>query len=409
MTATYVYVLGESVLDPVVRSQTLRIAARLAEEGHDAQFWCFANSGTDAERRVFLEETEGRLSAQFFGRTRSPQSGVERLWRAAQVFGGRFRAARAFDRMVTDRKVILHGRAAGAPMAYALTRRAPSRAQFIYDIRGDAVAEAAFRGASPASLRSIEDAERGLVSEAAGIVCVSTALLARVSKRSAIRPGTPALVVPCVADERRFKPSDKRREQVRRALGYVSSESVVVYSGGLDRWHAASDLFQAFAELARTRGDARFLVVSPDVEVAAEAARSLGLRSDKLRIVSAAPADVPGYLDAGDVAILLRDAHPLNAVASPTKFAEYALAGLPMVVSGGIGDTADYLSDLSLGVCVDSNEPSVVAAGLARAMTRTEERQERAQGAAARLSIASALPSFRSLRTWRARAERMGS
>jgi glycosyltransferase involved in cell wall biosynthesis len=49
---------------------------------------------------------------------------------------------------------------------------------------------------------------------------------------------------------------------------------------------------------------------------------------------------VPEYLAAGDLGLLLRDPHPVNRVASPVKFAEYLAAGLPVLVSPGVGDAA---------------------------------------------------------------------
>jgi len=48
--------------------------------------------------------------------------------------------------------------------------------------------------------------------------------------------------------------------------------------------------------------------------------------------------EVPGYLAAADVGLLLREPCLVNRVASPVKFAEYLAAGLPVLLTEQIGD-----------------------------------------------------------------------
>lgn len=49
-----------------------------------------------------------------------------------------------------------------------------------------------------------------------------------------------------------------------------------------------------------------------------------------------------------DIGLLFRQKHELNLVASPTKYAEYALTGLLILVSPGIGDLDDKKGSLRL-------------------------------------------------------------
>ena len=55
----------------------------------------------------------------------------------------------------------------------------------------------------------------------------------------------------------------------------------------------------------------------------------------------------------GDVGLLLRDDLPVNRVASPTKFAEYCLCGLPVLTTPYVGDFSEYVRQFSLGYQVD--------------------------------------------------------
>jgi hypothetical protein len=43
----------------------------------------------------------------------------------------------------------------------------------------------------------------------------------------------------------------------------------------------------------------------------------------------------------------------MNNVASPTKFAEYMLAGLPTIISPGVGDYTEFVTEKKLGFVVD--------------------------------------------------------
>ena len=52
----------------------------------------------------------------------------------------------------------------------------------------------------------------------------------------------------------------------------------------------------------------------------------------------------------------MRADDPVNRVASPTKFAEYALCGLPVAISSGIGDYSERVVNESAGFLVDDDD-----------------------------------------------------
>jgi glycosyltransferase involved in cell wall biosynthesis len=55
----------------------------------------------------------------------------------------------------------------------------------------------------------------------------------------------------------------------------------------------------------------------------------------------------------GDIGFLLRDESIVNRVASPTKFAEYCLAGLPVITTDFVGDFSAIIKEHDLGWIVD--------------------------------------------------------
>ena len=60
-------------------------------------------------------------------------------------------------------------------------------------------------------------------------------------------------------------------------------------------------------------------------------------------------------LSAADFGLLLRENNIVNNVASPTKFAEYLMAGLPVIISNGIGDFSYFVRFKNVGICIDSH------------------------------------------------------
>ena len=63
-------------------------------------------------------------------------------------------------------------------------------------------------------------------------------------------------------------------------------------------------------------------------------------------------------MNAADAAFMLRDDVDANRVASPTKFAEYCLAGLPVIMTGAVKDA--YALAKRLGNYVDKDDPEAI-------------------------------------------------
>jgi hypothetical protein len=75
---------------------------------------------------------------------------------------------------------------------------------------------------------------------------------------------------------------------------------------------------------------ARLIVLTPEAERARQVCADLPASSVICRSVK--HAEVNDYLNAADFGMLLRDTTPVNAVAFPTKFAEYAMTGLTILM-----------------------------------------------------------------------------
>jgi hypothetical protein len=150
-----------------------------------------------------------------------------------------------------------------------------------------------------------------------------------------VRAETPVLVAPNCADEDIFFVSPEIREQTRMSLGVSPHEILFVYSGGVATYQRIEDTMRWFAAVERRMPACRLLMLSPEQDVIRAIAERSGI-SEAPIIRSAAHDEVNAYLNAADAAFMLRHRNATNRVASPTKFAEYCLAGLPIVMSDAV-------------------------------------------------------------------------
>jgi glycosyltransferase involved in cell wall biosynthesis len=263
-------------------------------------------------------------------------------------------------------------------------------APMLWDCRGDTVAEFDQRvGARGPGLRAIAGLRAALLerdrrlagSSCAGAIFVSEQLRALLAPEIGDKP---SWVMPCFAHEDEFFFDAALRSRTRAALGLADDEAVFLYSGSLVAYQRFDESVELVRTILRAGRKARLLVVTPDCE----AARPLLARLPAATAicVSAALSEVNGYLNAADFGLLLRDPDGVNRVAFPTKFAEYSLAGLSVVMKDDPPSCVAMARDLGTYVPV-ADAAGAVAAGL-------DERMRRAAAAVRRLGRRAALPTF---------------
>ena len=235
---------------------------------------------------------------------------------------------------------LIHARDAYATALCAAAR--PRGTPLIWDCRGDGVAESAERLAARAWLpgwmrrlkqRAVERIHARAARACDGLIFVSRELAE--TCRHAVGD-KPSAIIPCAASEGLFYFDPELRARTRAALGYARDQRVFVYCGSLAPYQCFGDVVGQFAAIAAQDERARLLVVTPDVETARR--ETSGLDRAAVRIVSAALGEVNPYLNAADAAFMTRRTTAANAVASPVKFAEYSLAGLPVIMNEAVRD-----------------------------------------------------------------------
>jgi glycosyltransferase involved in cell wall biosynthesis len=174
-------------------------------------------------------------------------------------------------------------------------------------------------------------------------------------------------MIPCCTDVDRFA------NAARADLG-AGDRTVYVYSGSLGGYYSVEEI----ARLLRADPRAFVLVLTqsnPGPMI--EALRRAGFSRDEFRVLSVPPEDVPRYLRAADAGVSLILQSPARRASSPTKFAEYLAAGLPVIHSAGIGDLDAQIEQHRVGVLVRSFDDASCAETI-RAMTELRRDPETA-------------------------------
>ncbi|HEX2189488.1 MAG TPA: glycosyltransferase [Longimicrobiaceae bacterium] len=284
------------------------------------------------------------------------------------------RGARLLRKLVREHRA-RHVYARGIWGAYAHRLAFPlGGPPLVYDFRGDLVAEAEMRGASPLRLAVLRALCRGAFSRARTLLCVSTPA-AETLAREYGRPG--AVVIPSLVDADWFRGFQDRRREVRASLGVGDEDVLLVYAGGLNPYQMLPEMLRVWKGLSG-RPDVRFLLLlarqqptggeRPELDGAAEI--------PGLVTLSVPRHEVPGYLAASDVGFLLRQEHPLNRVASPVKFGEYLSSGLAIVTSPGVGDISRIVEEHDLGILVRPEDTRRAVAACAGLVARVREERD---------------------------------
>jgi glycosyltransferase involved in cell wall biosynthesis len=77
------------------------------------------------------------------------------------------------------------------------------------------------------------------------------------------------------------------------------------------------------------------------------------LKKEDFTVLTVLHHNVSNYLRSANVGILFREKSIINEVCSPVKFAEYLASGIPVILTEGIGDTAEIVKSNKVGVIIN--------------------------------------------------------
>lgn len=195
------------------------------------------------------------------------------------------------------------------------------------------------------------DLEKDLVSHSEKVSCVSN-----VFKQHLLSHGPSDItVMPTFVDEESFRYNPKARQEIREKY-CLKNRPVFIFSAGGAIWQMTSQLIRWCASVSKILPESFFIILSHVPEQVSTVA-SQHLTPDNFIVKKVPYSEVGKYLSAADIGLLFRDGSSwTNRVAAPTKFSEYACAGLPVCLSGGIGDTEEYVKLNKQGVVISTLE-----------------------------------------------------
>ena len=321
--ALYISYFG--LREPLVQTQVLPYLRELADSGVAMSLLTFEREAFDEQPwRERLRGIDWHALPYHKSTLLKPFDIVRGAWRAGRI---------APD--------IYHGRSHVGAAIGALAKMLRG-GKLIFDVRGFLADEYADSGnwrAGGVLYRLTKWAERLLYRAADGFVVLTERAREMVPSHD-----RPLEVIPCCIDLQRFATTE------RVDLG-VTNRPVFVYVGALGGFY----LNDAMVELMAKAGAYALVLTQGSTTAIIDALHRAGFTSDDYRVMQAAPEEVPNYLRAADVALMLIQASYARRASSPTKFAEYLAAGLPVIATPGIGDLDQQITEARVGVLLDGD------------------------------------------------------
>ena len=154
------------------------------------------------------------------------------------------------------------------------------------------------------------------------------------------------VVVPCTLNETEFSLNEEKIRAARKKYGFTDQDVVYVYSGSIAGWQSGKMMDEYCFQVLAANTNAHFVFLS---KFDLNQFESYNRFEDRIKQFWVSPEEVKNLLLCGDYGILIREQSITNKVASPTKFAEYLLAGLKVIISPNLGDYSDLVKEENLG------------------------------------------------------------
>lgn len=224
-----------------------------------------------------------------------------------------------------------------------------------YDGRGATAAEYKEYQATKDSyqvVKDIEEQERKAVLLSDYRIAVSQKLI-DYWKRLYDYNGSEHVIIPCtVSDDFLLsRTSDIDRDVVRKEMGFLQNDVVLVYAGSMAGWQSFKLLSEVLSKLLGSKAKFKVLFLSKENKSNNKLKQKY---PDQVIIKWVAPDKVSLYLKACDYGLLIREPSLTNQVSAPTKFAEYLISGLPVIISGKTGDYTRFVKKNRCGIVFDN-------------------------------------------------------
>ncbi len=221
--------------------------------------------------------------------------------------------------------------------------------------------------ATDLKMRAYNQLDRWSLRAAARVVTVSEEFAGELASRG-VRPEKITVIQNAVDREKLSDPREQDVSELRKRLGLIGREMVVISAGRLSREKGHVDLVEAFSELRHTHPELNAKLViageGPERNRIAKAVESLRL-SDCIKLAGHV-SDVGPLYAIADVFAL-----PSHSEGSPNVLLEAMAAGLP-IVAARVGGVPEIVTNEEDALLVEPRNKTKMAEALARILTDRE-------------------------------------
>lgn len=285
--------------------------------------------------------------------------------------------ARMIRRLTGTGDIVFHCRGEWAVLWAAELAPYFHRAGIVADVRGawpeEALAKRGFSGLEDADPKGVRDFHlqlatvQGALARAGEILTVSPGMREWLEQLG-VTPGRLHYVPSCVP---RLTYSLAVRVDQRRELG-VGDELLYCFLGSAESYRTIGDGLAPFLRATFDKfDDVLLLMVTDRPKDMRSMLDASGIPESRALIVGAAHDQVWRYLCAADCGCILKQRGRLNRTWQPVKLGEYLAAGLPVVVSCGIGQVDRVITASGAGLAVELFDGD--GAGLASEAVRVHD------------------------------------
>lgn len=358
------YVTYDGLLEPLGSSQVLPYVEGLRERGYPVTVLSFEKPEDTADPNALaaMEERVGRAGIAWERRRYHRRPTLPATLR--DVHAGRRFVARWARGAGRDAVVHARGYLPGL-MALAAESSGP---RILFDMRGfwvDERIEGGYWAPGGVQVRIGRWIERRVLARADHVISLTRRGAERLSDLTGGGAPPPWTVIPTCVDMARFHPGSGRAA-ARAALG-LDRGPVLVHVGTLTGWYdgpATMRVGRAWVE--RTGGTFVVLTRSPDE------ARAMATQAGVEPVIrTAAPPEMPAWLQAADAGLALVRPSPSKDASFATKIGEYLAAGVA-VLATPIGDMETLADGDVLRLLRRGDDEGAVVSGLAEAAGAAE-------------------------------------
>ncbi len=269
-------------------------------------------------------------------------------------------------KIVRKRKIVIHARGTKSAFIGCKLKKILSSLKVLCDLRGVEPEEylyslhlqslnsrADLTRKERETFRKLKQVEEYAVRCADHIFCVSSEMRNHFLKSYNIEEKK-INIVPCGIDETVCFFNEKIRDMMRKEID-SRSKLVFVYSGSMHPLQMPGAMLKLFKEFYKSDKEVFFLILTFKVERARKLLEYELIPQGNYKVLTVEYSNIPMYLNAADIGILLRERNIVNRVACPTKFAEYVACGLYTILTEEIGDISRMVEREKIGEVIKSS------------------------------------------------------